>query len=84
MVESAEEDPEEEYDMVESAEEDPEEDPEEEYDMVESAEEDPKEENDKSDGEGELNLDEEQDIGYDTVCAICDNGGEILPYVFII
>ncbi|PNX97000.1 ABC transporter C family member 3-like protein, partial [Trifolium pratense] len=35
--------------------------------------------NDKSDGEGELNVDEEQNIGYDTVCAICDNGGEILP-----
>jgi len=66
--------------MVESAEEDPEE----ENGMVESAEEDPEEENDKSDGEGVLNLDEEQDIGYDTVCAICDNGGEILPYVFTI
>jgi hypothetical protein len=42
------------------------------------------EENDKSDGEGELNVDEDQNIGYDTVCAICDNGGEILPYVFTI
>lgn len=40
------------------------------------------EDSDKSDGE--LNADAEQNIGYDTVCAICDNGGEILPYVFII
>lgn len=29
-------------------------------------------------------MDGEQNIGYDTVCAICDNGGEILPYVFTI
>ncbi|XP_020240370.1 protein ENHANCED DOWNY MILDEW 2 isoform X2 [Cajanus cajan] len=35
------------------------------------------EENDQSDTE--LNPDGEQNIGYDTVCAICDNGGEILP-----
>ncbi|KAL2319804.1 hypothetical protein Fmac_028773 [Flemingia macrophylla] len=35
------------------------------------------EENDQSDSE--LNPDVEQNIGYDTVCAICDNGGEILP-----
>ncbi|KHN47582.1 PHD finger-containing protein [Glycine soja] len=35
------------------------------------------EENDQSDGE--LDPDGEQNIGYDTVCAICDNGGEILP-----
>ncbi|KAK7386178.1 hypothetical protein VNO78_26212 [Psophocarpus tetragonolobus] len=35
------------------------------------------EENDQSDGE--LHPDGEQNIGYDTVCAICDNGGEILP-----
>ncbi|KAK7286951.1 hypothetical protein RJT34_22323 [Clitoria ternatea] len=35
------------------------------------------EESDKSDGE--LSADGEQNVGYDTVCAICDNGGEILP-----
>ncbi|RDX86204.1 Protein ENHANCED DOWNY MILDEW 2, partial [Mucuna pruriens] len=35
------------------------------------------EENDQSDGE--LDPSGEQTIGYDTVCAICDNGGEILP-----
>ncbi|TKY68853.1 ENHANCED DOWNY MILDEW 2 [Spatholobus suberectus] len=35
------------------------------------------EENEQSDGE--LNPNGEQNIGYDTVCAICDNGGEILP-----
>ncbi|KOM58566.1 hypothetical protein LR48_Vigan11g160000 [Vigna angularis] len=34
------------------------------------------EENVQSD---ELNLVGEQNIGYDTVCSICDNGGEILP-----
>ncbi|CAK8560024.1 unnamed protein product [Lathyrus sativus] len=44
--------------------------------IVESEEE---EEDDKSEGEGELNVDGEQNIGYDTVCAICDNGGEVLP-----
>ena len=32
----------------------------------------------------ELNADVGQNIGYDTVCAICDNGGEILPYVFVV
>jgi len=32
----------------------------------------------------ELNPDGQHNIGYDTVCSICDNGGEILPYVFII
>ncbi|XP_061362185.1 protein ENHANCED DOWNY MILDEW 2-like [Gastrolobium bilobum] len=36
-----------------------------------------KEVNNESDGE--LNTDGEQYIGYDTVCAICDNGGDILP-----
>ncbi|KAK7267304.1 hypothetical protein RIF29_19973 [Crotalaria pallida] len=40
--------------------------------IVDSGEED----NDESDGD--LNA-EGQSIGYDTVCAICDNGGEILP-----
>jgi len=40
------------------------------------------EENVQSDGK--LNPNGEQNIGYDTVCSICDNGGEILPYVFII
>ena len=40
------------------------------------------EENDMSDDE--LNADVGQNIGYDTVCAICDNGGEILPYVFVV
>ncbi|XP_058743355.1 protein ENHANCED DOWNY MILDEW 2-like isoform X2 [Vicia villosa] len=46
--------------------------------IVESEEEE-EEEDDKSEGEGELNVNGEQSIGYDTVCAICDNGGEILP-----
>ncbi|XP_050874338.1 protein ENHANCED DOWNY MILDEW 2 isoform X1 [Lathyrus oleraceus] len=44
--------------------------------IVDSEEE---EEEEKSEVEGELNVDGEQNIGYDTVCAICDNGGEILP-----
>ncbi|QHO32031.1 Protein ENHANCED DOWNY MILDEW [Arachis hypogaea] len=35
------------------------------------------EESDKSDGELGVNVG--QSVGYDTVCAICDNGGEILP-----
>jgi hypothetical protein len=60
-----------------------EEDEKEEEEVVEEDEKE-EEENDKSDGEGELNVDEDQNIGYDTVCAICDNGGEILPYVFTI
>ncbi|XP_004516998.1 protein ENHANCED DOWNY MILDEW 2-like isoform X2 [Cicer arietinum] len=45
--------------------------------FVVDSEEEEEEQNDKSDGE--LNVDEEQNIGYDTVCAICDNGGEVLP-----
>lgn len=51
-----------------------------EEDEEEKEKEDEDEENEKSDSE--LNMDGEQNIGYDTVCAICDNGGEILPYVF--
>ncbi|XP_020965455.1 protein ENHANCED DOWNY MILDEW 2-like isoform X2 [Arachis ipaensis] len=38
---------------------------------------DSEEESDKSDGELGVNVG--QSVGYDTVCAICDNGGEILP-----
>lgn len=45
---------------------------------------DSEEDTDNSDGE-ELIADEGHLIGsYDTVCAICDNGGEILPYVPLI
>ncbi|XLS58146.1 hypothetical protein HN51_007901, partial [Arachis hypogaea] len=39
-------------------------------------------ESDKSDGELDVNVG--QSVGYDTICAICDNGGEILSYVFSI
>ncbi|CAL0321604.1 unnamed protein product [Lupinus luteus] len=37
------------------------------------------EEEEIDESDGELNAEEEQNIGYDTVCAICDNGGDILP-----
>ncbi|KAE9590196.1 putative histone-lysine N-methyltransferase chromatin regulator PHD family [Lupinus albus] len=37
------------------------------------------EEEEIDESDGELNAEGEQNIGYDTVCAICDNGGDILP-----
>ncbi|XP_019453792.1 PREDICTED: protein ENHANCED DOWNY MILDEW 2-like isoform X2 [Lupinus angustifolius] len=37
------------------------------------------EEEEIDESDSELNAEVEQNIGYDTVCAICDNGGEILP-----
>ncbi|KAL9303536.1 hypothetical protein ACSQ67_020799 [Phaseolus vulgaris] len=37
------------------------------------------EDEEKVQSDGKLNPDGEQNIGYDTVCSICDNGGEILP-----
>ncbi|KAK2405930.1 protein ENHANCED DOWNY MILDEW [Trifolium repens] len=84
IVESEEEDEEEDEKEEEKEEVVEEDEKEEEEEVVEEDEKEEEEvveeeENDKSDGEGELNVDEDQNIGYDTVCAICDNGGEILP-----